>query len=236
MNLYQYILIVLVFTIAPLYVSAGNPGYELFFKEEEPGIDPYLTRMSVTDKYLRIDDLSESEQSGYMLFDVDAQIIYSVGHANQSVLVIKPYTFEVPKISDKLIVEDVLLKDAPKISGKAVRSYRVELRDKHMSELCTSVQYVPGLLPEIGKVLQHWQRVVSGNQVKTLDHTPLEFQTPCMLSDQVYNTGDYYAKGLVIQEWHSNNKSRLLQDYSRKTFDERFFTVPEDYRQFSLDD
>jgi hypothetical protein len=109
----------------------------------------------------------------------------------------------------------------------------VKQHDGELVEQCTSVQYVPGLLPLVGKTMQAWQQLISDNQVRTLARMPAEFQTPCMLNDQVYNRGDYYAKGLVIQEWHSNGKQRQLSDYSKKTFGDDLFVLPDGYRQFS---
>ncbi len=215
---------------------AATEGYELFYREAENGIEPYVSRLSVTNRYLRIDDMSEQPSSGFMLFDAKTGAIYSVSHQDKSILVMKHFDYDAPTLSDKLVKEDHAMKDAPKVAGKQVFSYRVSLQDDAINELCTSVQYVPGLLPEVGKILQAWQQVVSGNQVKILDRTPEEYRTPCMLSDQVYNRGEYYAKGIAIQEWHSNGKQRVLQDFSKKKFDDSLFTLPENYERFTLDD
>jgi len=216
--------------------AIATEGYELFYREVENGIDPYISRLSVTQRYLRIDDLSEQQSSGFMLFDAENNTIYSVSHQDKSILVMKPFAYDTPALSDKLVHQDSVLPDAPTIAGKQVHHYRVALEDETISELCTSVQYVPGLLPAVGKILHAWQQVISGNQVKILDRTPEEYRTPCMLSDQVYNRGDYYAKGIVIQEWHSNGKQRVLQDYRKKQFDQSLFELPKDYMHFSLDD
>lgn len=226
-------LIILLF--AQLAHSASE-GVELYYREMETGIEPYLTRMSISDDFLRIDDVSEPQSSGYMLFDVRQKRIYSVSHADQSILVMDIHEYEQPKLSEHLRVQDVPLKDAPTIDGKTVRSYRVELKTDSISELCTSIQYVPNLLPKIGKVLSAWQQVLSANQVKILHRTPEQYRTPCMLSDQVYNRGEYYTRGLVIQEWHSNGKQRVLQHYQKQVFDDSLFTLPDGYEQFSLDD
>ena len=217
-------------------LAASVDGYELYYSEREPGVEGYITRMSITGRYLRIDDMSEQESSGFMLFDLQSRQIFSVSHLDKSILVMQDFDYVIPKISDKLVHSDAPLGDAPLVAGRQVHSYRVELKSENIEELCTSVQYVPGLLPEVGKVLHAWQQVVSGNQVKILDRTPQEYRTPCMLSDQVYNRGDYYSKGLVIQEWHSNGRQRLLQDYKKRTFDETLFHLPESYERFTLDD
>lgn len=215
---------------------AATDGYELFYREAENGIEPYVSRMSVTSRYLRIDDMSEQPASGFMLFDAMTRTIYSVSHQDQSILVMKHFDYDAPALSNKLVHEDRAMADAPKIAGRQVFNYRVSLQDDAITELCTSVQYVPGLLPQVGEILHAWQQVVSGNQVKILDRTPEEYRTPCMLSDQVYNRGEYYAKGIAIQEWHSNGKQRVLQDFGKKQFDDSLFALPENYERFTLDD
>jgi len=96
------------------------------------------------------------------------------------------------------------------------------------------IQLVPGLLPEVTKSLQSFQKIISAQQVLNLEQTPEEFKTPCYLVDQVYNKGDYYRKGLPIQEWHSNEKRRQLMNFEDIEVDVSIFKIPQEYRQYSL--
>jgi hypothetical protein len=68
-----------------------------------------------------------------------------------------------------------------------------------------------------------------------VDNKISEFQGACFYADQVYNTGTYYEKGLPIQEWHSNDRSRILTTYDKISIDPAKFKYPESYRQFSVD-
>ena len=96
------------------------------------------------------------------------------------------------------------------------------------------IQLVPGLLPEVSKSLQSFQKIISAQQVNSLEKTLDEYQTPCYLVDQVYNKGDYYSKGLPVQEWHSNEKRRQLMNFEDAEVDAAIFEIPQEYRQFSL--
>jgi len=211
---------------------ATATGYELIFKEEEPGIEPYISRTMITERYLRIDDLSDD--SGYVLYDDDTSTVYSISHHNESILVIERDGFDRPALSDKLKTSDKALTDAPRIAGKQVNDYRVELEDENLQEMCTHIQYVPGLLTEAGRMLHEYQITMAGNHVNSLENVPPEFRTPCMLSDQVYFDGAVYAKGLPIMEWRSNGRKKLLEDFSEKQHDAAMFELPEGYRRFSL--
>ena len=212
---------------------ARAASWELIFKEEEPGVEPYLTRMTVTDHHLRIDDLSDD--SGFILFDRDDRRIYSVNHDNRTTLIIDAHKFDAPVMDKALKTTDTSLEDAPLVAGKRVRDYRVEWHDESDIEVCTHIQYVPGLLaPEVGAVLAEYQRVMAGNNVHNLEATPEEYRTPCMLSDQVYFDGAIYRKGLPIMQWHSNGRQRFLQNYREVEPEAGLFDIPEDYRELRL--
>jgi hypothetical protein len=75
------------------------------------------------------------------------------------------------------------------------------------------LQIVEGLLPDVSKMLRNYLKVVSGQQVKMTNNIVDDIQTPCFYVDQIYNTGAYFEKGLPIQEWHSNERSKILTTY-----------------------
>ncbi len=97
------------------------------------------------------------------------------------------------------------------------------------------VQLAEGFLPKVRKLLQNYQKVISGQQVKMVDNNVTEMQTPCFYVDQVYNEGRYYEKGLPIQEWHSNGKFKALTSYRQTEVEADLFLIPEGYKQFSTD-
>ena len=133
-------------------------------------------------------------------------------------------------------VEYLELADAPSVSGRAIYNYRIFTGSKDNEETCTELQIVEGLLPEVSSMLRNYQKVVSGQQVKMTNNIVDEIQTPCFYVDQIYNTGAYYDKGLPIQEWHSNERSKILTTYKKVKVDPGKFSYPEEYRKFSVDD
>ncbi|MBT8120201.1 MAG: hypothetical protein KJN89_10835 [Gammaproteobacteria bacterium] len=209
--------------------------YQLSYIEREPGTDEYEVTMLVSDRYIRIDEAGE--ESGYIIYDDKDKVIYSVAHHDKSILVIKEKAFSEDDSPVKAQVEYLELADAPNVSGKAIYNYRVFVKkDKRTEEeTCTEIQLVEGLLPEVRGILQNYQKVVSGQQVNMVDNKISEFQDACFYADQVYNNGAYYEKGLPIQEWHSNDRSRILITYDKISIDPAKFKYPESYRQFSID-
>jgi hypothetical protein len=217
---------------APAGANESKHAVKLLYQEQEEGVDPYIVTFTVTSDYLRIDD--ESDNSGYIVFDINKNTIYSVSHFDKSVFVIEqhPETKLDPGLD--IDIEYRVIDNAPTISGKQVYNYRVQAIAGEQGDICMDIQLVPGLLPEVSKSLQSFQKIISGQNIKSLEKTPEEYQTPCYLADQVYNQGDYYRKGLPVHEWHSNNKMRFLMNFEDVEADPAIFNIPVEYRQYSL--
>ena len=208
--------------------------YKLSYIEREPGTDEYEVIMLVSDRYIRVDEVGE--ETGFIIYDDKEKTIYSVSHHDQSVLVIKEHVFSESDAPVKAVVEFLELADAPKVSEKTIFNYRVYVtNDKDKSEeTCLEIQLVEDLMPKTRKILMNYQKVVSGQQVKMVDNEITEMQTACFYVDQVYNSGAYFEKGLPIQEWHSNERSKILTGYKKVSMDSEKFKLPEGYRQFSI--
>lgn len=212
--------------------SESVAAVKLIYQELEQGIEPYVLTYTVTSDYVRIED--EADDSGYIIYDIKKNSIYSVNHYDQAILVIPEYPLKDYKPDFNVDIEYEHFKDAPSISGKKVYSYRVKAITDKTSETCMEIQLVPGLLPHVASSLQGFQQIMSGQQLITLSQTPEEFRTPCYLLDQIYNKGEYYSKGLPIHEWHSNERMRQLLNYEQVEVNSSIFKIPEEYRQYSL--
>lgn len=220
--------------LGSFHVNAATmvDAYELIYEEKEAGTDVYQVKFTISERYLRIDQLGDP--SGYVVYDDKKHVIHSVAHQDESVLVIPQYSYEK---SDLLKLVDVAydpVPDAPKISGKGIHTYRVT-SSNNTKQKCTDIQLAEGLLPEVTRILAAYQKMIAGQQSRLLKTTPKEYQDGCFLSDQIFNEGDYYLKGLPIQEWHSNDKSRLLVSYKKVKVDPEIFQSNEPYEKYSLE-
>ena len=101
-------------------LSAGETvnAVKLSYQEFERDIDPYKVSYTVSSDFLRIDD--ESDDSGYIVYDVRGNRIYSVSHYDQSILVIPEYKTGEFKPAFNVDIEYGVLEDAPEIGGKKV--------------------------------------------------------------------------------------------------------------------
>ena len=217
---------------ASLHAGEAVDATKLTYMELEQGIDPYRVTYTIASDFIRIDD--HSDDSGYIVYDKKNNKVYSISHFDQSILVIPEYPVKAFDPPFKLDIEYKALEGAPEISGKKVYNYRVKAVTSVTSETCMDIQLVPGLMTEVAASLQAFQKIISAQHVHNLDSTPEEFRTPCYLVDQVHNRGDYYSKGLPIQEWHSNEKQRQLMNFEDVRVDASIFDIPAYYRQYSL--
>lgn len=217
---------------SPVSAVESAKAVRLVYQEYEQGVEPYQVSYTISGEQLRIDDATD--QSGFIVFDSKEQKIFSVSHFDKSILVMANSAPTQLNAEFKIDIEYEQIEDAPKIAGRSVYNFRVKAVTDTSSERCMDIQLVPGLLPQAVAILQSFQRVVSAQQVTNLGKTPEELRTPCYLVDQVYNTGEYYHKGLPIQEWHSNGRIRRLLDFEETEVDTAIFNLPADYRQFSL--
>lgn len=236
---HKYIFSILLIALPLATVAAGKqsdknlqPVYQLEYLEREQGVDEYESTMLVSDRYIRVDQTGEGD--GYIIYDDKKKTIYSVSHTDKSVLVINQHKFSAKDSPVKHEVEYLPLSDAPEISNHVVFNYRVYVSGDEAAT-CTEIQLAENLLPKVTRILKNYQMVISGQQVKLTDNKITELQTPCYYIDQIYNTGAYYDKGLPVQEWHSNERSRILTSYKETSVTRDKFTIPEDYRQFSID-
>ncbi len=226
------VFIIAICLVKTTHAAEKVSAYEILYNEQETGTDVHTVRFVITERYIRIDDLSDD--SGYILYDNKENKIYSISHFDKAVLVIPAYNYEKPDMQGKVnkVYEPFL--DAPKISGKTVFNYRVN-SSSDPKDVCVDIQLVPDLLPEVTKIMRQYQKVVTGQQARSLKNTPEEYQTTCFIYNQVFNDGEYYLKGMPIQEWHSNGKKRVLTSYKKKDVDAKLFEHAEEYREYSLE-
>ncbi len=198
------------------------------YEEKEQNTPPVNMRYLLTRKYMRIDN---GQQTGdYILFDRKHKKIFSINHDDKTILVINNNHWEKPvfKFQTKILQNKLL--QAPEVSGQSMVDYWVKADDK----LCSRFQLLPEKFRQEMKVFHEYQKVLSGQQVKSIRHTPVEMQTPCFLVDQVYNDGAYYLEGLPVQEWHSRGYAKFLKDYKQEKVNPELFLLPDGYKEYSV--
>ena len=199
----------------------------LYYEEVEQGVGMQPMRYIVNDDFLRIDNGSDTDD--YILFNVKENIIYSINHDDQTILKIENHAWVMPVFDFKVLNEESVMKDSPKVFNQQVTSYMV----KAAGITCTQVSLVKDKYMREMQVFYQYQKVLSGQQVATLKNTPEELHTPCFLVDQIYHAGQYYKEGLPIHVGYSRGYEKFLRSTKHEKIDVKLFLKPEKYAEYS---
>ena len=203
----------------------------LNFVEQERGVEPYPTRLIVTEKFLRFDDGEGS--ADFVLLDRNKDVIYSVNSEEQTVMAVHKKKIEIqPPFKLELTHEQLDdLKGAPDIEGIQPRHIVFSAN----SEQCYEVIAVPGLLPNVVTALQEFTDLLATDSKVTFNTLPADLQKPCDISMNTFAAGRHLAFGFPIQEWSANGSGRALVDYQLDYEpDESMFILPADYNHFTV--
>ena len=203
----------------------------LNFVEQERGVEPYPTRLIVTEQFLRFDDGEDS--ADFVLLDRNKDVIYSVNSSEGTVMAVHKKKIEIqPPFKLELTHEQLDdLKGAPDIEGIQPRHILFSAN----SEQCYEVIAVPGLLPDVVTALQEFTDLLASDSKVTFNTLPADLQKPCDISMNTFAAGRHLAFGFPIQEWSANGSGRALVDYQLDYEpDESMFILPADYNHFTV--
>lgn len=212
-------------------VAAMLDGEMLLYQKSEPGIEPYPSRIIVTEGKMRLDD--GVDEGDFALLDRDARIIYSVTHGDGTVLEI-PYRAVDVKSPVELKLDEKQIptgKDAPSIAGKKPRHYRLFAG----GNACYNVVAVAGLLDETVQAMGEFRQIMAGEHAATLSYIPADQQEPCDLGLNIYRHGWLLEHGLPIQEWDGKGNSRTAVYFDANyQVNSDLFELPEGYRHYRI--
>ncbi len=203
----------------------------LAYLNTEPEVEPYQTRIIISDDYIRFDDGQASND--FVLFDRRSGVIYSSAAETRRILVIKPRQANTPELNIKITDKSVDDPDAPVIGGQKMQGWNMSAN----GDTCNEVMVVPGLLPKAIKALKEYTYNLSMEHVDGLHKIPLDMQNACDIAINVLAHDWALSKGLPTRERHYTGFSRSLIDYKEGYIpDPALFELPKDYQRFSRED
>jgi hypothetical protein len=205
---------------------------QILFNEQEMGVEPYITRMILTDNFLRIDEGNNSRD--FILFDRKKKIINSISFDEERILQIKnrPITLKKPENLNWVHTE-IPDTSAPSIYNIHPTTHRFSVNNTP----CYEVIAAKGLLDNLTKALLEYKNVLAGEQASTINNTPKEFRNNCDTARLVFHVADLLKYGLPVAEWDQNGYRRVFRKYEElKDPNPELFQLPEKLTVFSLDE
>ena len=210
--------------------QSSETGQQVNFTEQEPGIDPYVTRLIVSAAYLRIDEGETATQ--YLVYDRKKKIIHIINNNNKTVMQIYSKLNELqPPFPLTHTIKDLgELNDAPKVNN-TIPHHRQYLTN---NELCSNVVSVDGLLSEAVQGLIEFQNILADDSASTFYQIPADLHKPCDISRNIFSPTRHLLHGFPIKEWRSDGYSRTLYDYKQNiATPATLFTVPKAYFSYT---
>ncbi len=224
-------LLILITTLLTLTACGNNSGaIELQLSEQEAGVDPYKTRMIITDDFLRIDDGPDNKD--FILFDRKARKISSVSYGNQRTFEISFHEITLEKPAD-LTWEHMIIeaKGAPTIDGIVPTGHSFSAN----KQTCLQTMSARGLLEKARIALIEYQIVLAGEHAANFGKTPKDQRQACDSALSIFHATDSLRYGFPIVEWDSAGHRRQLSNYTENAdVSADLFKLPEDFKVFSL--
>ncbi len=210
--------------------SHDNTAIELQFVEQEAGVEPYTTRMIITDNFLRIDDGAGSKD--FILFDRKAKKISSVSHGDRRIFEIKNHPVTMPTPTDLSWEHQPMeANDAPEINHIKPTGHSFNANQ----QTCLQTMSAKGLLEKARLALMEYQTVLAGEHALNLGKTPKDQQLDCDIALNILHPTDSLQYGFPLIEWDSSGHRRQLQSFTENiTPDSTLFQLPEGFETFSI--
>lgn len=196
----------------------------LVYRVKEPGLPPYISRILVTDAFVRIDEGAES-RAGYTLYNRVSHRLYNVDPEEETVLeLVPPQRQPQPPVDLRLDMSSTPAKEAPPVAGRQVLNVELRANGQH----CRRLQVVPGLMPGAIQGLRELRLALA--RLRAMPDEAMK-EDPCALAELLYAPTRHLENGLPLVDILPD-KQQLLVD-----FDPAFqvpdgsFRVPEDYRR-----
>lgn len=179
----------------------------LVYQVRESGIDPYISRIMVTDDYVRLDE--GDGRDGFTLFDRNQEIVYNVVPGDDVIYVMNP---SAPPADDNpaLILDEKVETDAdaPAVAGKQPRNVTLLAN----GEVCSELVVIEGVMQDALDGLSELKQTLARIQSGMVAAMPLDARTPCDLAESVHAADRSLRFGLPLEE-RSGGRQQSLVDF-----------------------
>lgn len=189
---------------------------ELRYQDQDSGDAPYLTRVLITDRYMRLDQ--GHDDGDFILLDRKSGVLTNVTRDQKTIL----------RLPRKLLPA---LPPSYKIEEKvmAVRPGTVRVQLYSGAMRCSETVAAQRLLPEAVKALAEYKNALAYTQWQTYQNTPSDMQQACDLVQHVWGATRSLAHGLPLEEQDYAGRSRVLVASGRISVKPALFKLPRNY-------
>ncbi|HEC06023.1 MAG TPA: hypothetical protein ENJ12_04195 [Thiolapillus brandeum] len=218
--------IVTVFLLLTSTALMAGEAELLVYQVKEPGVDNYVSRILVNERYLRLDEGGEPD-AGYTIYDRQEKKIFNVDPLEKTVLEMNPPAFQPAPPADLDLEEQVTTDpDSPAVAGQQPVKIKLQANGETCRELVVIKNPLPGAVSAMKELYQALARL----QYPAVG-SPGYTENSCELSEYVYAPQRAFLHGLPLWDV-MGGKQRMLVDF-KDAFEvpDDTFAVPDDFER-----
>lgn len=186
----------------------------LHYVDQDPGGVPYVTRILVTQDFMRMD--GGEDNADFALLDRRHRQLVNVSRDSKLALVFA---------SGALPPRPASLKSRLDVSKAAPGTQRFRLEVNGV--VCSEGIAALGAAPDAARAMAELKSVLAATQYRVWKDTPAELQHDCDLANQVWETGSTLKLGLPLEEREFTGRTRKFERETRQPLQPELFRVPE---------
>lgn len=219
-------IIFILMVLASGEILAAERAGLLVYEVWEPYMGPYISRVLVNARYLRLDE--GGDEDDFTLFDRERAVIFNVSNEDETVLLMQPSggdSASVPKLelTEKIETDH----QAPQVAGKQPRKVTLFTN----GQLCRELVTIEGAMDEALTALAEFQQVLAKFQLSTLTG-----QVPqiCEQSELLYASDRALKFGLPLIDSYMGKRQMLVDYKPSYEVTAGVFSVPASYREITM--
>lgn len=190
---------------------------ELRYLDQDPGSEPYLTRILVSERFMRLDG---GEDSGdFVLFDRKSRQVVNVLHDRK--ILMRMHNRPLPR------TRSLVYKLEEKTTPVKKNTLRVQVLAN--GKLCSETVSAKSMLPGAARAMAEYKSALAYTQLQTYLNTPADLQQPCDLAHHVWDAGRALSYGLPIEERDHEGRIRQFSGSAMKRLNPALFKLPKGY-------
>ncbi len=189
----------------------------LYYRDQDPGAPPYLTRILITPQFLRVDD--GDDNADFVLLKRKTGELTNVLHGMKTNM----------RIHNKPLPKSARPPWHAMERVEIVRPGTDRVTVLANGTVCSQSVVAGKLLPGAAKALAEYKAALAWTQYQTYQNTEKDMRQDCDLVHHVWNTGLALRHGLPLEELDYAGRSRRLEKQGREKLRPSLFKLPAGY-------
>lgn len=186
----------------------------LRYVDQDPGGEPYLTRILITQDYLRMD--SGEDEGDFFLLDRRQRKLINVMHERGLAMVFLPGPLP-PRPADW----------NPRLDTRPAAPGTERFRLSMGGVVCSEGVAAHRAAPEAARAMAEMKSVLASMQYRVWKESPPELQHDCDLVNLVWDSGTTLKLGLPLEEREFTGRSRKFESETRQPLQPGLFRLPD---------